>query len=150
MFWRGKLHQPIFHLPSKIHHMALCRTCKETESLEGPTQMQSKTKQLRLNQGCKRSSGGPAFPQHNAAQALTLTSGVHGDEAGLATDTQGPWWCLPDPSQLLLCLYAEGSLQTPNTVMQFKLCDLVEGMYTILNALRFLFFLSCPWLGVWN
>jgi len=75
------------------------------------------------------------FPQHPAAQALPLTSVVHGDEAGLPTDTQGLWRCLPCPLQLLPCLHAAGQFANIYIALQFKLCDLVEEMYPILNAL---------------
>lgn len=68
----------------------------------------------------------------------------------LATDFSGAWWqsriVHGHPGPMVMFIYpalcsfclvymGQGSLQTPDTVPQFKLCDLVVGMYTILNAL---------------
>lgn len=69
------------NIPSTLKNLSQCiiqKICKEPGSLKGPTQTQTRTKQQRLNQGCKH------FPQ--MAQCFPAPCST-----SLATDLSGAW-----------------------------------------------------------
>lgn len=118
------------------HYAKLRKNCEDTVSLKGPAQIQNGTEQLRLNQSCRH------FPQmtqyfHSTVQYKLchwprwwMEMKQDWPQAPRACDYVYPALC----KFYLVCMW-QGSSETPDNKLQFRLCDLVEGMYTILNAL---------------